>query len=105
MSNLHLVAYLANAHDEAETLLAVATQNAQGEWHTSEDIRIWPYWSEPLERDVPPPPEGWVDHLTAEAQAYAAARRDSLRPSGLAALLARKAPASAAPVSISRRGF
>lgn len=105
MSELYLAAYLANAQDEAETVVTVATCNVAEEWHSTDGHRIWPFWTEALVVDIPTPPEGWVDYLIVEAQAFAAKQRDARRPTGLQALLAAKAPPPPAPAPIPRRGF
>lgn len=106
MTSPHLLAFIGNAQDDAyEILYAIGTQNAAGEWHTDEGTRVWPYWTQPIDLPTPELPDGWLDHLAAEAQAYAAKRRDAMRPTGLATLLSAKRPTPAPLPPITRRGF
>lgn len=104
MTSLFLVAYLTNAHrDDPDITFALAEQSANGDWFIDTQ-QILPYWTQPLDIEPPPIPEGWLEHVRLEADRMAAKQRDSRRPTGLQALLAAKPQAE--PVAlIARRGF
>ena len=109
MSEPHLVAHVVNAKsvEDAEVVYDIAFVNPQGEWETNFGELVLPFWTELLQTPIltlaPPIPEGWIDHIHVMAQKQASAKRDAMRPSGLAALLARTKPAPTP--TIPRRGF
>ena len=120
MSEPHLVAHVMNAKsaEDAEVVYDIAFLNPQGEWETNFGELVLPFWYHPLDlmidwemarihgREKPVTfPDGWIDHIHAVAQSQAAAKRDAMRPSGLAALLAAKRPAPAPSIPLNRRGF
>jgi hypothetical protein len=75
-----LVAIVANAHRNPSIEFEVAHE-VNGEWYTNADVRVWPFWIidfDDLARgfiweDVSIP-NGWIEHLHAEAAHYAANR-------------------------------
>ena len=113
MSEPHLVAHVVNAKsvEDAEVVYDIAFVNPQGEWETNFGELVLPFWQRSIHRlidvdaDIPSMPDGWIDHIHAYAQRQAAAKRDAMRPSGLAALLAAKRPVPAPSIPLNRRGF
>jgi len=67
-----LVAIVANAHRNPTIEFEVAHE-VNGEWYTNSGAQVWPFAT--LEVDFNPSiPDGWIEHLHAEAARYAAKR-------------------------------
>lgn len=87
VSGPHLVAHVHSALTDPEAILDVATQAPSGRWFLASGEEVWPYWTQPLALAPPPIPDGWLDHLAAEAGAFASARPAPSASTDLLALL------------------
>lgn len=63
----YIVAHVYSALHDPEPTLDIATQSPTGQWFLASGEEVWPYWTQPLNLDPPPIPEGWLDHLAALA--------------------------------------
>jgi len=106
MSDPHLVAYVANATspERAAVVLTVATRDVDDEWYDNHDMHVIPFWTQAITADVPAIPEGWLSHLAAEADRFAA-KATAHKGSGLLASLgfALRPSAPATPAKPMRR--
>ena len=81
MTTQSLVALITNAHHVQPQIEFEVAHEVNGEWYTNNNVRVWPFWTidfDNLSRgfiweDVTIP-EGWIEHLHAEACAFASAK-------------------------------
>ena len=68
-----LVAHVVNATslESAQVELEIASMSANGDWYTNDGQQIWPFWTQAIMMDTPTIPNGWIEHLHAEAVRYA----------------------------------
>jgi len=86
----YLVAHVINAtcEDRAKVVFDIAYQDEDGDWATISGWQVYPFWTQELDLSAGPTaiPEGWLEHLEAEAAKYAS-RRPSPAKQELLALL------------------
>lgn len=102
-----LGAQVVNAKDyeSAQVEWIIVHRSTDDQWHDNDGNRVLVFFTEPITIAQPSIPEGWIEYVHEEAQKDTARRREEMRPSGLAALLARKAEAEPVQAPIARRGF
>ena len=72
--NIQVVAYVVNAHLPQPGILFDVAYEINGEWFTNNDTQLWPFWTCEINTDDVIMPEGWIEHLHAEARAFASAK-------------------------------
>lgn len=45
----------------------IAYETEDGGWETINGWEVWPFYTEAFEQPTPDMPEGWIEHLEAEA--------------------------------------
>lgn len=101
-----LGAYTVNAidYERARVEWIIVHQSTDGKWSDNEGNEVLVFYTEPITPALPSIPEGWIEHVHEEARRIERDRRDNMRPSGLAALIAAKPKPEPMPM-LTRRGF
>lgn len=101
-----LGAYAVNAidYERARVEWIIVHESIDGKWCDNDGNEVLVFFTEPITIPSPTIPEGWIEHVHEEAQRIERDRRDNMRPSGLAALIAAKPKPEPIP-TLTRRGF